>query len=418
MKFIEPETEELELLRADPLLVEQELDVRPALARSFETTLGARAGRFFWRSGHNHLYAIELWDAGRGVPSSATVYGYWERFEPRPPEHEIDADLYAALCWFAEQADGVKRSDFERVVAFEKIPLEGPQGSVLRTPEERFAKLPGFPYEPKYVEVENLRMAYVESGAGDPILMLHGEPTWGYLYRHMIPPLEKTGRVVVPDLIGFGRSDKPVNRNAYTYRSQARRVRGFIEALDLQRITLVCQDWGGLLGLRVLSEGPERFARVVAMNTGLPSGEPPSPEFIGWRRFSQSRPYLECGELLARAASSVKLSDAERAAYDAPFPGPEYQAGALAFPTRVPLRPDELSAHENRKASERIAGLEIPALLIWGGRDEVTAQWEPHLREILRPTRETILLETAGHFIQEEAGPEVAKEIASWLASA
>ena len=194
-------------------------------------------------------------------------------------------------------------------------------------------------------------------------------------------------------------------------------MRKFIDGLDLQRITLVCQDWGGLLGLRVLSQIPERFARVVAMNTGLPSGEPPSPAFIGWRRFSQSKPYLECGQLLARAASSVGLSDAERAAYDAPFPGSEYQAGALAFPTRVPLRPDELGAYENRKASERIAGLGIPALLIWGGRDEVTPSWEPHLREILRPARETLLIESAGHFIQEEAGAEVAKEIASWLES-
>jgi len=416
MKFIQPEAEELELLRADPLLVEQELDVRPAVARSFETVLGARAGRFYWRSDYDHLYAIELWDAGRGLPSSATVFGFWERFEPRPPEVEIDRDLASALGWFAEQADGIERVDFERVVQFQKIPLDWPEGSVLRTPDERFQNLPDFGYEPQYVEIEGLRMAYVEAGAGNPILMLHGEPTWGYLYRHMIPPLEASGRVVVPDLIGFGRSDKPVEKAAYTYRSQARRIRKFIETLDLQKITLVCQDWGGLLGLRVLSEIPDRFARVVTMNTGLPCGEPQTPAFIEWRRFSQSSPYLDCGGLLERAVSAHKLSQQERAAYDAPFPGPEYQAGALAFPTLVPIRADQLSAYDNRNASARLSELEIPTFMVWGEQDPVSTLWEPQLRKLLRPAEATVMLKHAGHFIQEDAGGEVAKHIASWMA--
>jgi haloalkane dehalogenase len=416
MKFIQPEAEELELLRADPLLVEQELDVRPAVARSLERALGARAGRFYWRSDSDHLYAIELWDAGRGWPSSATVFGFWERFEPRPPEVEIDRDLVSALGWLAEQADGIERSDFERVVQFEKIPLDWPEGSVLRTPDERFQNLPGFGYELQYVEIEGLRMAYVEAGAGNPILMLHGEPTWGYLYRHMIPPLEASGRVIVPDLIGFGRSDKPVEKAAYTYRSQARRVRKFIEALNLQEITLVCQDWGGLLGLRVLSEIPDRFTRVVVMNTGLPCGEPQTATFLDWRRFSQSQPYLEAGQLLGRLVTRRKLSQQESAAYDAPFPGPEYQAGALAFPTLVPIRADQLASYENRNAAARLSKLKIPTFMIWGEQDGVSAVWEPQLRKLLRPSEATIMIKDAGHFIQEDAGSEVAEHIASWLA--
>jgi hypothetical protein len=211
-------------------------------------------------------------DAGCGRPAMATVYGQWDRYEPRPPEHEIDTDLLAVSVWAAEVADSLNPADVLKVAQFAGVKAGWPEGSVLRTPEERFTALPGFPYDPKYVEVDGLRMAYVEQGTGDPILLLHGAPTWSYLYRHMIPPLSQAGRVIAPDVIGFGRSDKPVADNAYTYKSHARWLCGFIEVLNLDRITLVCQDSGGLLGLRVLSQIPERFARLVAMNTGIPTG--------------------------------------------------------------------------------------------------------------------------------------------------
>ncbi|MEO7649903.1 MAG: alpha/beta fold hydrolase [Bryobacteraceae bacterium] len=218
MKFFTPPEEELRYLRADPLLWEQELDVRPDVAGAIERAAGKRAGRVYWRSVHDHLYCLELADLGRGRPSMATVFGHWDRYEPRPPEHEIDADVLAFSVWVADIAESLNPADARRFAQFASVRTAWPDGAVLGTPEERFANLPGFPYEARYVEVEGLRMAYVETGEGDPILHLHGEPTWGYLYRHVTPLLAQRGRVIVPDLIGFGRSDKPVAANAYTCR--------------------------------------------------------------------------------------------------------------------------------------------------------------------------------------------------------
>jgi hypothetical protein len=260
MKFITPTVEELSYLRADPLLWEQELDVQPAVAEFIEREVTRRAGRSYWRSAHDHLYALELADLGRGRPSMATVFGMWDRYEPRPPEHEIDSDLIDFGLWVAEVSENLDPTHLSRVLSHGGLKRSWPEGSVLRTPSERFSHLPDFQHQARFVEAEGLRMAYVEAGDGQPILMLHGEPTWGYLYRRMIPTLAEVGRVIVPDLIGFGRSDKPVNDNAYSYRSHARWLRRFIEQLDLQQIVLVCQDWGGLLGLRVLSETWPLFA--------------------------------------------------------------------------------------------------------------------------------------------------------------
>ena len=202
MKFITPSSEELSYLRADPLLWEQELDVRPQIAEAIERAVGIRAGRVYWRSEHDYLYGLELADLGRGRPSMAMVLGHWDRYEPRPPEHEIDADLLDFLIWTAK-VSGLDPEDVFRVAKFAGIHPAWPEGSVLRTPDHYFDHLPGYPYEPHYAEIEGLRLAYIEHGQGDPILMLHGEPTWGYLYRHMIPSLAAMGRVIVPDLIGF-----------------------------------------------------------------------------------------------------------------------------------------------------------------------------------------------------------------------
>jgi haloalkane dehalogenase len=413
MNFIAPAAEELSYLRPDPLLVEQELDVRPDVAEAIEHAVGMRAGRIYWRSKHDHLYALELGDLGRGRPSLATVYGFWDRFEPRPPEHEIDADLLDFCLWIAGIAPSLNASDIARVARFASVRTSWPAGAVLRTPEERLRDLPDFDYEPRYVEVEGLRMAYVEAGAGDPILLLHGEPAWSYLYRHMIPPLSQAGRVMALDLVGFGRSDKPMDANAYSYRSHARWLRQFIEKLDLRRITLVCHDWGGLLGLRVLSQAPERFQRVVAMNSGISPGGPPGEAFLRWRRFAQRAESLDVGRLIDNTLVNRKLSDLERAAYDAPFPSKEYQTGALVFPRLVPIRYDYPGAYDNRVAIERLRQLELPVLLIWGRHDAITAPAEAHLRSIFRNVAPTEWL-NAGHFIPEEAGPEVASRIMEW----
>lgn len=386
--------------------------MRPQVAEAIERATGKRAGQVWWRSAHDHLYGLELADLGRGRPSMATVYGYWDRYEPRPPEHEIDLDLMAFSLWVAEVA-GLNPGDVVKVA--QHAGIRPGWRNVLRTPEERFSNLPGFPYEPRYMEIEGLRMAYVEDGAGEPILMLHGESTWGYLYRHMIPPLARQGRVIVPDLIGFGRSDKPAAANAYSYKAHARWLRAFVAALDLRNITLVCQDWGGLLGMRVLAQVPERFARVVAMNTGLPDGRGRSEAFLKWRRFSQRVEALDVPQLMRGALRKRVLTDAEAAAYGAPFPAREYQSGALAFPRLVPTRRDHPGAHDNRVAIERLRALDIPVLLAWADGDPITGHSEARLRSIFRNVAPPLAIRGAGHFIQEDSGEEVAAHIARWL---
>lgn len=415
MKFITPTSAELSCLRADPLLWEQELDVRPDVAEAIERATGRRAGRVYWRSSHDHLYALELADLGRGRPSMAMVYGHWDRYEPRPPEHELDADLLDFSLWVAEVADSLNPADVARVAQFAKVQTAWPKDAVLRTPEERFANLPDFAYEPKYVEVEGLRMAYIEEGSGDPILCLHGEPTWGYLYRHMIPGLATAGRVIVPDLIGFGRSDKPIAAHAYSYKAHARWLRKFIASLELQNITLVCQDWGGLLGLRVLAEMPERFARLVAMNTGFPDGHGFSPAFMQWRHFSQRVTSLDVPLLMRNTLTKRRLTDDEAAAYAAPFPAKEYQMAALVFPRLVPIRRNDPGACDNRVATETLRQLELPVLLPWGDADPITAPAEKQLRSIFRNVAPPLPIAGAGHFIQEDAGEEVAERIVHWM---
>jgi haloalkane dehalogenase len=423
MKFIVPTTEELSYLRADPLLWEQELDVRPDVAEAIEKVIGKRAGRVYWRSEHDHLYALELADLGKGRPSMAMVYGFWDRYEPRPPEHEIDADLLNFMVWFASITTSINPDDVPLVAQFAQrqtgsVSTTWPKGSVRRTPEERFVNLPGYPYPPKYVEVEGLRLAYVEQGTGDPILMLHGEPTWGYLYRHMIPPLAEVGRVIVPDLIGFGRSDKPVADNAYSYKAHVRWIRKFIQTLDLKRITLIGQDWGGLTGLRVVAQMPERFSRIVAMNTGIPDGRGDGRgggrAFMQWRYFSQRQRELDLPAMMKNAVRRG-LTDSEAAAYGAPFPSKEYQTGALVFPRLVPTRPDHPGAYDNRMAIEVLKTLDLPVLLPWAGGDPITAEGETALRRIFKNCAPPLFIPEAGHFIQEDAGEKVAGHIRAWL---
>jgi len=419
MKFILPTAEELSYLRADPLLWEQELDVRPDVAESIEKAIGQRAGRVYWRSEHDHLYALELADLGRGRPSMAMLYGFWDRYEPRPPEHEIDTDLLDFMVWFASITTSLNPDDVQMVTQFAqrqtgRAQTTWPKGSVLRTPDERFANLPGYPYPPKYVEVEGLRMAYVEQGAGDPILMLHGEPTWGYLYRHMIPPLAELGRIIVPDLIGFGRSDKPVADNAYSYKAHVRWIRKFIQLLDLKRITLVGQDWGALIGLRVIAQVPERFSRIVAMNTGLPDGRGGGRAFMQWRYFSQRQREFDL-PIMMKNAVRRGLTDAEATAYRAPFPSKEYQTGALVFPRLVPIRPDHPGAYDNHMAIGVLKTLDLSVLLPWAGDDPITREGETALRRIFKNCAPPLFIPDAGHFIQEDAGEVVAGHISAWL---
>jgi haloalkane dehalogenase len=231
----------------------------------------------------------------------------------------------------------------------------------------------------------------------------------------MIPPLSGIGRMIAPDLIGFGRSDKPVAANAYSYKSHVRWLRGFIEALDLKRITMVCQDWGGSLGLRALAQMPERFTRLVAMNTGISDGRPRSDAFQKWRRFSQRVAALDLPTLMRNTLKKRVLTAEEAAAYQAPFPSREFQTGALVFPRLVPIRPDHPGAYDNRVAIEKLKTLDLPVLLPWGEEDPITAPARDMLRSIFHNAAPPIPIQGAGHFVQEDAGEEIASHIISWM---
>lgn len=293
---------------------------------------------------------------------------------------------------------------------------------VLRTPDEAFADLPGFPQPPSYVEVEGLRMAYVAGGPAeaDPVLLLHGEPSWSFLYRTMIPVLTAAGhRVVAPDLVGFGRSDKPAAVGDYSYARHVAWLAGLVAALDLTRITLVCQDWGGLLGLRLVAEQPERFARVVAANTGLPTGDRRMPDvWQAFRRVVVEAPTLDIGRLVA-AGCVRPMAPQVRAAYDAPFPDETYKAGVRAFPDLIPQSPDDPAAEPNRRAWARLAQLDVPLLTAFSDRDPITAGADRPLRERVRGARGRphTVIEGAGHFLQEDAGERLAEVVVAFAAA-
>ena len=291
----------------------------------------------------------------------------------------------------------------------------------LRTPDERFAHLPGFPWQPRYADThDGLRMAYLDEGDGPTVLLLHGEPSWSYLYRTMVPVLLEAGcRVVAPDLIGFGRSDKPTEVGDYTYAGHVAWLRSvLLDTLDLQDVTLVGQDWGGLLGLRLVAENPGRFARVVAANTGLPDGLHRLPEeWWAFRNFVMRTDPLPVGFLVS-AGCTTPMSPEVQAAYEAPFPDGSYQAGARAFPDLIPQDPENPATPDNQRAWEVFSQLWAkPFLCAYSDSDPITrgadkpfrdrvpgAQGQPHTT-----------IAGAGHFLQEDAGPELATVVVDWL---
>ncbi len=288
---------------------------------------------------------------------------------------------------------------------------------ILRTPDERFENLPGYSYAPNYVDVNGLRMHYIDEGEGDPILCMHGEPSWCYLYRKMVPALSKVGRVIAPDLIGFGRSDKPANRDDYTFSLHFNAVKGFIEALDLQRITLVCQDWGGLLGLPAAMEMQDRFARLVIMNTGLPTGDvPPGKGFKAWRDAAEKMDDMVVGFVL-QGGTATELPDDVIAAYDAPFPDKTYKGGAHQFPLLVPIAPDFEASPTMRNALSEISKWTKPALVMFSDQDPVTKGGDVFMRKTIPSANDEpeITIEGAGHFLQEDKGEEIADHIAEFI---
>jgi haloalkane dehalogenase len=296
----------------------------------------------------------------------------------------------------------------------------------LRTPDERFADLPDFAYEPRYTQVPDqdggsLRMAWVEDGPadGEPILLLHGEPSWSFLYRTMIPRFAAAGlRAIAPDLVGFGRSDKPTEQGDHTYARHVEWARSLIvDVLDLRAVTLVGQDWGGLIGLRLVAEHPDHFARIVAANTGLPTGDHPMPEI--WHRFReamQSAPQIDVARFV-QSGCKRPMSEATLRAYDAPFPDASYQAGPRAMPGLVPIRPDDPASDANRAAWSALTANGSPALIAFSDGDPITADMGPILKRMLPGARgrEHPTIAGAGHFLQEDAGPELAAEVVAFV---
>ena len=298
----------------------------------------------------------------------------------------------------------------------------------LRTPDERFVDLPDFAFAPHYADIDDgdggtLRVAYLDEGPADaaPVLLLHGEPTWSFLYRHMIPVLTAAGhRVVVPDLVGFGRSDKPTQTSDYTYARHVEWMRQLLfDRLDLRDITFFGQDWGSLIGLRLVAADPDRYARVAIGNGGLPTVHGPASEaFLNWQRFSQEAPEFPIGGII-NGGCTTDLSPAVIAAYDAPFPDDTYKAGARIFPTLVPTSPEDPASADNTAAWQVLGTFTRPFLLCFSDRDPITKGGDaPFLAKVPGAAdRQHVTIAGGGHFLQEDRGPELAQVLVDFIAT-
>lgn len=297
---------------------------------------------------------------------------------------------------------------------------------ILRTPDDRFVGLSDWPYEPHYTLVDaepetngasdqNLRIHHVDVGdpnARETILCLHGEPTWSYLYRKMIPVLTAAGhRVIAPDLVGFGRSDKPAATSDYTYERHVRWMQQWLKINDFTRLTLVCQDWGGLIGLRLATSMPDRFARIVVANTGLPTGDPPPNEaFVAWRTFSQTVKDFAVAKIIEGGCSTKPLAPEVLAAYDAPFPDDRFKAGARIFPSLVPAALEDPSSLPNRRAWDILRSWSKPFCCAFSDGDPISRNGEWVFRKNVPGAAASMhtTIEGGGHFLQEDRGPELA----------
>jgi haloalkane dehalogenase len=295
----------------------------------------------------------------------------------------------------------------------------------LRTPDDRFRNLPDYPFYPNYVEVSDgeggsLRIHYVDEGPkeGVPVLLMHGEPSWSYLYRKMILIILDAGhRAVAPDLVGFGRSDKPTERSHYTYQRHVDWMQNWLEKIALNKITLVCQDWGGLIGLRLVANNPDLFARVVVANTGLPTGDTPMPEaFLNWRKFSLEVPDFDAGAIITMGCLKPVPQDIA-SAYNAPFPDDTYKEGARIFPSLVPIEPNDPASQANRKAWDVLSRFDKPFLTAFSDGDPITRGGEEIFKKRVPGTKDQphTTIKGGGHFLQEDCAEEFAEVIVDFI---
>jgi len=286
---------------------------------------------------------------------------------------------------------------------------------VYRTPDERFEGLPGFAFAPHYVEQEGLRLHYVDEGAGEPILLLHGEPTWSFLYRKLIPMLACAGRCLAPDYFGFGRSDKPTDRGWYSYDRHAKSIRSFVQQLDLRRLTVVVQDWGGPIGFRLCVDEPHRIARLVVLNTGI-GARAPNEEWLRFRAFMRRVDTQIVASRLVALTLVQPVTDEVLAGYDAPFPVPESRIGVVTFPELVATGADHPSAAAMLDVREQLRSFDRPALVLFSDSDPIFDRRAAERMASLLPNAELDPPVTgAGHFLQEDRGEEVAARIVAWL---
>ena len=286
--------------------------------------------------------------------------------------------------------------------------------SAYRTPDKRFENLPGFAYAPNYLQQDGLRMHYLDEGEGDPVLLLHGEPTWSYLYRKIIPELAGSARCIAPDYFGFGRSDKPTEPGFYTYDRHVESIARLAAELDLQRITLVVQDWGGPIGFRFAVEHPERIARLVVLNTGI-GARAPSDEWLRFQAFMRRIGTEIVAGQLVRLSLVQPVTDEVIAAYDAPFPVPESRVGIVQFPEQVPTSADHPNAARMLEVREELRTLDRPALVLFSDSDPIFSCRAAEVMAELLPNAELDPpLLAAGHFLQEDQGETIGRRIAAF----